>query len=118
MKSLWDLLFPRKCILCGCLLEGEDVLCGQCRKDGPNYPTRKTKSQFLDSYTAVWYYKENVRRSLLRYKFYHGTYLAPAYGRLLAARIRTVYPDGFDLLTWVPGPDRFHGRTCSAEDSV
>ncbi len=102
MKSLWDLLFPRKCILCGCLLDDEDVLCQHCRKDGPNYPTRKTKCQFLDSYTAVWYYKENVRRSLLRYKFYHGTNLAPAYGRLLAARIRVIYPEGFDLMTWVP----------------
>lgn len=102
MKSLWNLLFPRKCILCGCLAEGEETLCTQCRRSGPNYPVRKTRSQFLDSYTAVWYYKENVRRSLLRYKFYHGTYLAPAYGQLLAARIRTVYPEGFDLLTWVP----------------
>ncbi len=100
---LWDLLFPAKCVLCGKLLEKQETdLCRSCRKDAPFYPNRKSRAQFLDSFTAVWYYEGNVRRSLLRYKFYGKRSHAVPYGRLLAMKILEQYPDGFDVLTWVP----------------
>ena len=105
--KLWeyalDLLFPRKCILCGKLLEkGELDLCRECRADSPDYPNRKEKIQFLDSFTAVWYYEDAVRRSLLRYKFYNVRCYADSYGRLLAMKLLETHPEGFDCLTWVP----------------
>ncbi len=100
---LMELLFPRKCVLCGAILEpGQTDLCKNCRIEAPDYANRKTKLQFLDSFTAVWYYEGNVRRSILRYKFYHARALAPAYGRLLAMKLLQQHPEGFDLLTWVP----------------
>ena len=102
-SGLLNLLFPPRCILCGKLLEKEELdLCRSCRTDTPEFPDGKVKLQFLDSFTAVWYYKENVRRSLLRYKFHGCTGFAPAYGRLLAMKIQQRYPEGFDLVTWVP----------------
>ena len=68
---LMELLFPPKCVLCRKLLKnGELDLCAACRVDGPEYPNRKIKLPFLDSFAAVWYYEGYVRRSLLRYKFY------------------------------------------------
>ena len=100
---LMDLLFPPKCVLCRKLLSKEETdLCKQCRVEAPYYPNHKRKLQFLDSFTAVWYYEGNVRKSLLRYKFYGARKNADSYGRLLAMRLLETNPDGFDCLTWVP----------------
>ena len=102
---LWlkELLCPRKCVLCGKLLEREETdLCRVCRVDSPEYPQGKLKIQFLDSFAAIWYYEGNIRRSLLRYKFYGARHYASAYGRILAMKLLREYPDGFDVLTWVP----------------
>ena len=103
MSWLWNLLFPPKCILCRGLLEnGEQDLCEECRIFGPDYPNRKKSTQFLDSFAAVWYYEGNVRKSILRYKFSHARHYAPGYGRFLSRKIAEVYPEGFDILSWVP----------------
>ena len=100
---LLNLLFPPKCILCGKLLKKQEQdLCAECRVDSPEYPNRKEKLQFLDSFTAVWYYEGNVRRSLLRYKFYNSRSFAEGYGRLLAMKVLENHPEDFDCLTWVP----------------
>lgn len=96
-------LFPPKCILCGRLLgEAELDLCQECRLEAPEYGKGKTTPQFLDSFTAVWYYEGNVRKSLLRYKFGGARSYASGYGRLLAMRILEQDPKGFEALTWVP----------------
>ena len=100
---LWELLFPPKCILCRKLLEnGETDLCRTCRVDTEEYPTGKRKLQFLDSFAAVWYYEKNVRGALLRFKFCGRRNLAPAFGRILAMKLLREYPEGFDVLTWIP----------------
>ena len=100
---LLNLLFPPKCILCGKLLErNEQDLCRDCRVDSPEYPDRKEKFQFLDSFTAVWYYEGSVRKSLLRYKFYNSRSFASGYGRFLAMKLLQTHPEGFDCLTWIP----------------
>ena len=66
------------------------------------YPVRKTKPQFLDSFAAVWYYEESVRGSLLRFKFRGARSYASAYGRFVAMKLLQTQPDGFDVLTWIP----------------
>ena len=101
--KIMELLFPPKCVLCGALLEKEETdLCKRCRIEAPYYPNHKRKLQFLDSFTAVWYYERSVRRSLLRYKFHGARKNADSYGRLLAMKLLETNPEGFDLLTWVP----------------
>ena len=102
MLSPLDLLYPQACIFCGRLLEEEEYLCPECRKDPPFFKNSKRKLEFLDSFTAVWYYKGYVRDSLLRFKFGGGRDLAEPYGRYLAAKIRLACEDGFDEITWVP----------------
>ena len=102
-QYLMSILFPPKCVLCGKLMKnGELDLCRECRVEAPEYPNRKEKLQFLDSFTAVWYYEGSVRKSLLRYKFYNARSFASAYGRLLAMKLLREHPEGFDVLTWVP----------------
>ena len=98
-----SLLFPNKCILCGKILDrNETDLCHACRVDSPECPVRKQKRTFLDSWVAIWYYKGYIRSSILRYKFRGARSYADVYGRLLAMKLAAEYPDGFDLLTWVP----------------
>lgn len=98
-----DLLFPRKCILCGRLLEREELdLCHECRIHGPECPISKHKLPRLDSWVAVWYYEDSARESLLRYKFHGVRAYAPGYGRLLAMKLQQEHPDGFDVITWIP----------------
>ena len=100
---LADLLFPRKCVLCRALLEAEETdLCRTCRAEAPVCGSGTGKYSFLDSWTAVWYYEDNARRSLLRYKFQGARSYAVGYGRLLAMKLLEAQPDALDLLTWVP----------------
>ena len=100
---LMELLFPPKCVLCRKLLKsGEIDLCRECRADAPEYPNKKINIRFLDSFAAVWYYEGNVRRSLLRYKFYNARSYGVSYGRILGMKLLREHPDGFDILTWVP----------------
>ena len=100
---LMELLFPSKCVLCGALLEKEETdLCKTCRNEAPEYQNRKRRVQFLDSFTAVWYYEGKVRTSLLRFKFCGCRSYAGCYGRMLAMKILQTQPDGFDVLTWIP----------------
>ena len=101
--SIFNLLFPPKCTLCGKVLEKQETdLCRHCRVNSPECAGIHKNFSFLDSWAAVWYYEEYIRDSLLRYKFHHARYYAPVYGRMLAMRIQREYPDGFDMLTWVP----------------
>ena len=103
MGWLNRLLFPPKCVLCGKLLDScEQALCRDCRIHGPSCPPGRKKLPFLDGWTAVWYYEETARRSLLKYKFYGRRAYARQYAKLLAEKLRQEHPDGFDCLTWVP----------------
>lgn len=98
-----SLLFPERCALCRKPLGKEQTdLCGDCRCNGPEYSQRNLNLQFVDSFTAVWYYKEKVRDSLHRYKFGRQRHLAGCYGRMLAMKLLQTNPEGFDLITWVP----------------
>ena len=100
---IWKLLFPPKCVLCGKILEkGQIDLCDRCRIHGPVCTKSKIKLPFLDSWLALWHYEEDVRRSLLRYKFYGKRHLAKNYGRLLADKLLREREADFDMITWVP----------------
>lgn len=103
LNAVGELLFPRKCVLCGALLEKEETdLCRHCRVEAPECAVYSTKFSFLDSWTAVWYYEDPVRGSVLRYKFSSARHYADCYGRMLAMRLLERFPEGFDCLTWVP----------------
>lgn len=97
------LLFPPKCVLCKRILSGNETdLCHTCRKDAPAFSRTKSNIPFIAHWTALWYYKENVRKSIQRFKFSNRRNYAAAYARLLTVRLLEVYPEHFDILTWVP----------------
>lgn len=96
-------LFPPKCTLCRDLLKKEETdLCHECRKNAPAFKKSNFRIPFVAGWTGIWYYKDNVRKSLLRYKFYNARSYAQVYGRLLAMKLLEDHPESFDVITWVP----------------
>jgi ComF family protein len=59
------------------------------------------KIPFTKGCMALWLYQDQVRSSLLRFKFHGKVHYADYYGQALAERLLA---DGvsFDILTWVP----------------
>lgn len=98
-----SLLFPRKCLLCGKILERQELdLCHSCRVDSPECKISREKLPFLDSWLALWHYEGVARKSLIRYKFHNRRHQAAGYGRLLAMKLLKEREAEFDLITWVP----------------
>lgn len=100
---LSQLIYPRKCIFCRRILKKQETdLCCQCRTQVEEAPILQKKLPNLDRWASVWYYEDDVRQSILRFKFSHARFYAPAYGRFLALRVLQEDLGDFDLLTWVP----------------
>ena len=101
--KLLNLLFPPRCVLCkGFLKENETDFCHTCRQSAPERIKSDFHLSFVAGWTTVWYYKDDVRNSLLRYKFYGHRHYAPAYGRILAMKLEKEQSTDFDVLTFVP----------------
>ena len=120
-----SLLFPPKCTFCrGLLQDNETDLCRKCREQAPESSYVKSKIQFVAQWTAIWYYKDAARRSIMRYKFGNRSHYAPFFGRQLAMRIRNDRLDDFDVLTYVPASRlqklrrRFQQVRCLAEHTA
>lgn len=100
---LLSILFPEKCTLCGRILEkDEHDLCHKCRIEAPQCPVLTDKYPFISRWTAVWYYEDVVRKSLLRFKFSRRRHYARVYGQMLAMKLMEHNRLDFDVVTWIP----------------
>lgn len=100
---LLDLFFPPKCVLCKKLLSREETdICHHCRHTAPEFQKNKFKISFVAGWTGLWYYKDEPRNSLIRYKFRGKRSYNEAYGRALSMHLRQKHFDTFDVLTYVP----------------
>ena len=103
VQRILRLLFPPKCVLCKRILEKEETdFCRECREKAPEFPKSTLKLSFLAGWTSVWYYKDTVRKSILRYKFGGRRSYAEAYGRRLAMKLQKEGKDDFEVLSFVP----------------
>jgi len=103
LQRLLNLLFPPRCVLCGEFLAKEETdFCHYCRQNAPEFEKSNLKFSFLAGWSCVWYYKDTVRDSLLRYKFAGRRSYAQIYGRMLAMKLQKEGLDDFDILTFVP----------------
>lgn len=107
---LLELLYPAKCVFCGHLLGREETeLCTSCRRTLPYCEGSVKRVPYSKSTAAVFYYEDQVRESILRYKFRGNPQYSAAYGRLLAMKVAEQGVD-FDLITHVPVSRRRHRR--------
>lgn len=100
--SLRELLFPSKCVLCTELLtDRSHPLCCDCRTNLTERRKYDRKIPFAKGTAVLWSYEDQVRGSLLRFKFGRKRHYAHFYGQALADKLqREQIP--FDVITWVP----------------
>lgn len=103
-SHIYELIFPRKCVLCRNILSKDETdLCRSCRATAPEFTKPKRNISFVAQWTAIWYYKGNVRSSIHRFKFGNARGYAEFYARQLAVKLQeTEFLDKIDILTWVP----------------
>lgn len=71
----------------------------------------------------MWYYKDDVRLSIHRFKFGSARHYAAAYGRMLSMRLLDTPFADFDIISWVPvGPlrklKRGYDQSCLLGEAV
>lgn len=97
------LIYPRKCTFCERLLSREETdFCHQCRNSGNSFKKSKRSIPFVAHWTALWYYKDNVRQSIHRFKFGRRRTYAQAFARRLALELSNSVAEDVDLICWVP----------------
>jgi len=102
-----DLFFPPKCAFCRAVLPKERVeagVCAACRQSLPftDDPRGKKKGEFFEFCLAPLLYRDRVRDSVLRFKFYGARSCCRAYAGLMAETVRKEPEAVFDLITWAP----------------
>lgn len=97
------LIYPSKCVLCRRILTKNEVnLCRNCNTSQPEFNRAKRNIPFIAQWAALWYYKDKVRSSILRFKFYGFRSYGIYYANLMAAKLERSLTDQYDILSWVP----------------
>lgn len=103
-KTILRLLYPPKCAFCGKLINAQSTgVCIECEKKLPlvHGAAAVQKFPFITACTAPLYYENEVRDSLLRYKFGKTTAYASVYAKFLSKSIDENV-NNCDIMTWVP----------------
>ncbi len=103
-SKLLDLMFPPRCTFCRSLLKKDERhICARCMKNLPYTSAGyRRKGDFFAVCVAPLFYKDDVRKSILRFKFKGATNYASCYGKLLADCIKERLGERYDIITWVP----------------
>ena len=100
---LADLIYPRKCVFCHRIMTQEPgVVCERCRKSLPPAPDFRNRGEFYKRGVGVFAYTDDVRDSILRFKFSGCAFYADVYGKLLAKTVSEELAGKYDLITFVP----------------
>lgn len=101
---LTRLLFPPKCKFCQKILSSQETdLCLPCRTNAPAFGKPKRNFQLIAQWTAVWYYRDDVRNSIRRFKFRNARGYGNFYAKMMALRLKSQPFNGtIDVITWVP----------------
>lgn len=104
ISHFFELIFPRKCIFCRSILtKDQSDLCHNCRATAPEFTKPKRKIMFVAQWTAIWYYKGDVRSSIHRFKFGNSRGYADIFARHLAMKLQDYeFINNIDVVSWVP----------------
>lgn len=100
-NGLMNLFFPRKCPFCGGMVQGKELLCGDCRGTLPFCQEIRRGADF-GRCAAPLYYEGRVRDAILAFKFKKQLGGLECFGQLMAATAAEAYSGEFDAVTWVP----------------
>jgi len=104
ISSLLDLLFPPKCVFCSKVIgSGDEGWCDKCTESLP-YVGKNVRQdgEFYEFCVSPLFYKGQVRKSILRFKFRGAASYASVYGKFLAECIRENPDIGYEIISWVP----------------
>ncbi|MBQ8831552.1 MAG: ComF family protein [Oscillospiraceae bacterium] len=108
LDKLIELAFPPKCIFCHKLLwrgdDDGDFICNSCENNLPRTTTANgvTTADFIAKCVSPLFYRDNVRESIHRFKFYRCQFYSTPYAHLIRECLDN-HPDiKFDYITWVP----------------
>lgn len=103
-NQILDLLYPPKCIFCGKIIDSSELcICGKCSQ-GLHYesdPVLTQKPDGVDMCISPLVYTDEVRDSLIRYKFNGYLHYALTYSQIIS-KILYDYSPECDIITWVP----------------
>ena len=104
ISSILDLFFPPKCVFCGRVLNNaDDAWCSKCTESLPfTLGGGRQEGEYYDLCVSPLYYKDAVRKSILRFKFKGASAYADVYGRILADCIRENLDIDYEVISWVP----------------
>lgn len=100
--KLLDLFFPPRCAFCRRLTQSGARICPKCLRTLPFSKTAAVQRfPHLESCCSPLFYVDEVRSSLLRYKFHGLNAYAEVYGEFMA---KCIDENGIscDSITWVP----------------
>ena len=98
-----DILFPPRCVFCREIISGDRKVCPDCIASLPETGSNaRQKGDFFSVCVSPFYYEDNVRESLLRFKFNEATGNASVYAKYLAKCISQELSGCYDLISWVP----------------
>ena len=100
-NGLMNLFFPRKCPFCGGMVQGKELLCGDCRGTLPFCQEIRRGADF-GRCAAPLYSEGRVRDAILAFKFKKQLGGLECFGQLMAATAAEAYSGEFDAVTWVP----------------
>ena len=101
---LLDYFFPPRCTFCHKIVEnGEIHVCPHCREHLPQtHNGGLQKKDFVKSCAAPFYYEDEIRLSLLRFKFGNRPWYAEDYAPYVADSIREGLEGQWEILSWIP----------------
>lgn len=118
LRLMQTALFPKRCGICGEVIEFDSDLCENCIDlpviEPPFCPKcgcKKSecickKRQKIREYKAViapFYYENQIQQGILNFKMHSMPFLAESYGKMLADTVKKYYTlIDFDCVTYVP----------------
>lgn len=110
LERIIEMVFPPKCIFCGCVLEpGRKLqICTDCYRKVPFYSGELVRSGRqrgggCDCAVCICRYTGIIRDSLIRFKFYSKPGYYRTFARMLSERLREIGDvNSFDLIVSVP----------------
>lgn len=102
MDTIKDLIWPRRCVICHSFLDpGADRLCPACVAAIPEPISGARRGAHYRRWVAAFHYTDELRASILRFKFGGCRFYARYYGPWLARAAEERLGRDFDLLTYV-----------------